>query len=55
MDVRSGQVLAERIDRNTSAAFIAFLVLLDQMIDPDLDIRLILDNGASHTSKATRA
>jgi transposase len=55
MDVRSGQVLAERIDRNTSATFIAFLILLDQMIDPDLDIHLILDNGASHTSKATRA
>ncbi|WP_285711115.1 IS630 family transposase, partial [Microtetraspora sp. NBRC 16547] len=55
MDVLTGQVLAERIDRNNSATFIAFLILLDQMIDPDLDIYLILDNGASHTSKATRA
>ncbi|WP_433498562.1 transposase [Sphaerimonospora sp. CA-214678] len=54
MDVGSGQVLAERIDRNTSATFIAFLILLDQMIDPELDIHLILDNGASHTSKVTR-
>ncbi|WP_433411369.1 IS630 family transposase [Microtetraspora malaysiensis] len=55
MDVLTGQILAERIDRNTSATFIAFLILLDQMIDPALDIHLILDNGASHTSKATRA
>ncbi|GIH73560.1 IS630 family transposase [Sphaerimonospora thailandensis] len=55
MNVLSGEVLAEQIDRNDSATFIAFLTMLDQMIDPRLNIYLIMDNGASHTSRATRA
>jgi len=55
MNVATGHVLAERIDRNNSLTFIAFLTLLDQMTDPHLDIYLIMDNGSSHTSRATRA
>lgn len=55
LDVSSGQVLGRIIERNNSATFIAFLHELDQMVHPDLDIHLILDNGASHTSKATKA
>ena len=35
--------------------FISFLSLLDQSIPPGLDIHLIMDNGSSHTSRATRA
>jgi transposase len=54
MDVRNGQVLGRIIGRNNSATFIGFVHELDQMIHPDLDIHLILDNGSSHTSKATR-
>jgi transposase len=54
-DVATGQAMAERIDRNNSLTFIAFLTLLDQMTDPGLDIYLIMDNGSSHTSRATRA
>lgn len=55
MDVATGQVWAERILRNDSVTFIAFLRRLEQHIDPKLKIHLVLDNGSSHTSKATRA
>lgn len=55
MDVATGQVWAERIMRNDSVTFIAFLRRLDQHIDPKLKIHLVMDNGSSHTSKATRA
>jgi transposase len=55
MNVTSGQVLTEWIARNNSQTFTGFLTMLDQVIDPGLDIHLIMDNGASHTSRATRA
>lgn len=55
MDVATGQVITGWIARNTSAAFTAFLTMLDEHIDPGLRIHLILDNGASHTARATRA
>jgi transposase len=55
MNVTTGQVIAERIEKNDSAAFTAFLALLHQMIPPHLRIHLIMDNGSSHTSAATRA
>jgi transposase len=55
MNVTTGEVIAERIARNDSAAFISFLSLLDQSIPQGLDIYLIMDNGPSHTSRATRA
>jgi transposase len=54
LDVRNGEVLGRIIGRNNSATFIGFLHELDQMIHPGLDIHLILDNGSSHTSKATK-
>jgi transposase len=55
MDVATGEVVTRRIGRNTSAAFTAFLAMLDELIDPALRIHLILDNGSSHTARATRA
>jgi transposase len=55
LDVHTGQVLVEDITRNDSAAFIRFLRLLDHSIGPALAIHLVLDNGSSHVSKATRA
>ena len=55
MNVTTGQVIAERITRNDSATFTRFLTMLDQMIPPHLRIHLIMDNGSSHTSRATRA
>jgi transposase len=55
MSVTTGEVIAERIEKNDSAAFIVFLTMLHQMIPPHLRIHLIMDNGSSHTSAATRA
>ena len=55
LQVATGQVVAEPVSRNDSAAFISFLHRLDQCTDPRLNIHLIMDNGSSHVSKATRA
>jgi transposase len=54
LDVHTGQVLTEPIVKNDSVTFIRFLAMLDDHIDPALTIRLVLDNGSSHTSKATK-
>jgi transposase len=53
--VHNGEVLGRIITRNNSATFISFLVEIDQAIHPDTHIHLIMDNGSSHTSKATKA
>jgi transposase len=55
LEVATGQVIAEPISRNDSVTFTGFLHRLDQCIDPRLDIHLVMDNGSSHTSRATRA
>lgn len=55
MDVATGQVITQRIGRNTSAAFTAFLTMLDKATDPALRIHLVMDNGSSHTARATKA
>ncbi len=55
MNVTTGEVIAERIHRNDSRAFTRFLAMLDQATPPHLRICLIMDNGSSHTSRATRA
>jgi transposase len=55
LDVHSGNVVAEHIPRNTSAHFIGFLENIDRDVDSALDIHLIMDNGSSHVSKATKA
>jgi transposase len=52
-DHRGGHRRAHREER--PGAFTAFLAMLHQMIPPQLRIRLIMDNGSSHTSAATRA
>ncbi len=55
MDVATGKVHARDIRRNDSVTFISFLEEIDQRIEDDLDIHIVMDNGSSHTSKATRA
>jgi len=55
MNVVDGTVLGKIIERNDSATFIEFLTEIDAAIPPDLDIYLVMDNGSSHTSKATKA
>jgi transposase len=54
LHVHTGQVITEQITRNDSATFTQFLTMLEQAIDPTLTIHLVLDNGSSHTSKATK-
>jgi transposase len=55
MNVAAGEVISQRIRRNDSVTFMTFLAMPDQHITPGLRIHLIMDNGSSHTSKATRA
>ena len=55
MNVATGEVIADRVTKNNSAAFTSLLAMLDQATGPSLRIHLIMDNGSSHTSKATRA
>ena len=55
LQVASGQVIVEPIARNNPVTFTGFLHRLDQCTDPHLNIHLIMDNGSSHTSKATWA
>ena len=55
LHVATGQVIAEPITRNNPVTFTGFLHRLDQCTDPHLNIHLIMDNGPSHTSRATRA
>ncbi len=55
LHVATGQVVTEPITSNNSVTFIRFLHNLDQCTDPRLNIHLVMDNGSSHTSAATRA
>jgi len=55
LDAATGQVVAEPIARNDSVTFTGFLHRLNQCVAPHLNIRLVMDNGSSHTSRATRA
>jgi transposase len=55
LDVATGKVTARDIVRNDSVTFIAFLEEIEQSIPEDLEIHVVLDNGSSHTSKATKA
>lgn len=55
MDVATGRVTATNIERNNSVTFIAFLEELDKSIEDDLAIHIVMDNGSSHTSRATKA
>jgi transposase len=54
LEVHSGQVRAEAIQKNNSATFIRFLRRLLNAY-PDKDLYVVLDNGSSHRSKKTMA
>jgi DDE superfamily endonuclease len=51
---RGGVVQAADVDRNTAANFTCFLDELDACVPADLQVHLVLDNGASHIANATR-
>jgi transposase len=55
LDVKTGKVRATDIAKNDSVTFISFLEDIDKSIDESLAIHVVLDNGSSHTSKATKA
>lgn len=56
LDVHTGEVLASPIPgKNDSTNFCAFLDDIERAVDPALAIHVILDNGASHVSKQTKA
>lgn len=55
MNVITGTIHPKIITRNDSVTFIEFLTELADTVDPSKKIHLILDNGSSHISKATRA
>jgi transposase len=55
LDVATGKVSATDIVRNDSVTFIAFLEKIDASIGERLSIHVVMDNGSSHTSKATKA
>ena len=54
LDVATGKVTAGVVARNDSVHFIEFLDQLEAWIDPALAIHLVIDNGSSHRSKATK-
>jgi hypothetical protein len=55
LDVGTGKVSATDIARNDSAHFTSFLEEIDERTDPGVAIHIVVDNGSSHTSKATKA
>lgn len=55
LNVVTGKVTAVDVARNDSAHFIEFLGQIDESIDPALSIHIVIDNGSSHRSKATKA
>ncbi len=54
MDVASGEVLATDAPRNDAANFISFLDDIERAVPSHLAIHVVMDNGSSHTAKATR-
>lgn len=56
LNVHNGEILAEPIGgKNDSTNFCGFLDQIDWVIDPALEIHIVLDNGSSHRSKQTTA
>lgn len=55
MNVADGTIHHKIIDRNDSVTFIEFLTELAERVPAEVNIHLVMDNGSSHTSKATRA
>src|SRR5260370_1245055 len=55
LPIATGQVVTEPIEHNDSVTFTGFLHQLDQCTDPRLNIHIVMDNGPSHTARATGA
>ena len=55
LNVHTGQVLTQTIERNNADTFIGFLRTLDTTVPAGTDIHLVMDNGSSHVAKKTKA
>jgi len=55
IDLLTGHVHGQVVERHRSREFIEFLNLLDAAYAPEKKIRVILDNHSAHISKETRA
>ena len=54
IDLLTGKVHGQVVDRHRSREFIAFLKRVDQQYPPPTQIRMVLDNHSAHISKETR-
>ena len=54
IDLLTGKVHGQVVDRHRSREFIAFLKRVDQQYPPQIKIRMVLDNHSAHISKETR-
>lgn len=54
LDVKAGTVIGGAFARHRAAEFRSFLDEVDAQVPPDLDIHLVLDNSATHKTKAIR-
>ena len=54
-DVATGRVITDTHKRHCTEEFIKFLRLVDQSVDPALEIHVIVDNYATHKSPRTQA
>ena len=55
IDLLTGHVHGQVVDRHRSREFVEFLKSLDRRFKPEMKIRVILDNHSAHVSKETRA
>ena len=55
IDLCTGQVHGQVVERHRSREFIEFLKIVDHAYPPKMTIRVVLDNHSAHVSKETRA
>lgn len=55
LNVHTGEVFAADVERNDADNFIAFLAQIDRITPAESTVHLVLDNGASHVARKTRA
>ncbi len=55
IDLLTGHVHGQVVERHRSREFVEFLKLLDQYYRPNMSIKVILDNHSAPISKETRA
>src|SRR3712207_4203750 len=54
LDVKAGTVIGRCFPRHRAAEFRRFLDEIDANVPPELDVHLVLDNSATHETKAIR-